>query len=191
MKKLDAKKIAVMAMLVAISVVLVYLLRFPLFASAPFLEYDPADIPILIGTIMYGPAAGLMLTVIASAIQALTVSAQSGVYGFIMHVIATGVLVTVTGLIHRRSGSIPRLVVALVCGALSMGIVMMGANYIVTPLFMNSPREFVAAMLLPVILPFNLLKAGINASVSFVLYASLRSFLKSSGIIEFRNARSA
>ena len=39
------KKLAVMAMLVALSIVLVWLIHFPIFAVVPFLEYDPADIP--------------------------------------------------------------------------------------------------------------------------------------------------
>ena len=60
------KKLAVMAMLVALSIVLVWLIHFPIFAVVPFLEYDPADIPILIGTFAYGPLAGIALTVVAS-----------------------------------------------------------------------------------------------------------------------------
>ena len=89
------RKIVVMAMLVAVSIVLVYLIHFPIFPSAAFLEYDPADIPILIGAFAYGPVAGLLITVVAAVIQGLTVSAGSGLYGVIMHIIATGVLVLV------------------------------------------------------------------------------------------------
>ncbi|MFQ9412551.1 MAG: hypothetical protein ACLR1T_18100 [Evtepia gabavorous] len=37
---------------------LVYVIHFPIFPAASFLEYDPADIPILIGTFAYGPLAG-------------------------------------------------------------------------------------------------------------------------------------
>lgn len=59
----EVRKLAVMAMLVAVSVVLVYLVHFPIFPAAPFLEYDPADIPILIGAFAYGPLAGILLTV--------------------------------------------------------------------------------------------------------------------------------
>ena len=40
-----------MGSLVAVSIVLVYLIHFPLFPAVAFLEYDPADIPILIGTL--------------------------------------------------------------------------------------------------------------------------------------------
>ena len=54
-KKTDIRKIVSMGMLAAISIVLVYAIRLPIIPIAPFLEYDPADIPILIGTFIYGP----------------------------------------------------------------------------------------------------------------------------------------
>ena len=68
-------RLAKMGMLVAISVVLVYLIHFPIFPAVAFLEYDPADIPILIGTFAFGPLAGVLLTVVTSIIQGVTVSA--------------------------------------------------------------------------------------------------------------------
>lgn len=174
------KKLTVMAMLVAISVVLVYLVHFWIFPSAPFLEYDPADIPILIGAFAYGPFAGLALTVIASGIQALTVSAKSGVYGFIMHVIATGTLTVVSSIIYKKMHTKGGAALGLFCGTIAMGIVMMVANHFITPVFMGAPTQVVDAMLLPVILPFNLIKAGINSIVTFLLYKSVSiNFIKS------------
>ena len=77
-------KIAKMGVLAAISIILVYFVRFPIFPAVPFLEYDPADIPILIGGFAFGPLAGILLTVIVSVIQGLTVSAASGIYGILM-----------------------------------------------------------------------------------------------------------
>ena len=71
--------LAKLGILAAISVVLVAIVHFPLIPAASFLEYDPADIPILICAFAYGPVAGIIVTVIAAAIQALTVSASGGV----------------------------------------------------------------------------------------------------------------
>ena len=157
-------------MLVAISVILVSLVHFPLFPAAAFLEYDPADIPILIGTFAFGPWAGLLLTIVASAVQALTVSAQSGLYGFLMHIISTSILCITAGTIyqhkHTRSGA----AIGLACGTLAMGIGMLLANHFITPLFMGVPTAAVDGMLLPIILPFNLLKAGINSTITFFVY---------------------
>ncbi len=50
---------------------------------------------------------------------------------------------------------------------------MMVANHFITPAFMGAPVEVVDAMLLPVILPFNLIKAGINSLVTFLIYKTI------------------
>ena len=166
------KKLTTIAMLTAISAVLITLVHFPLFPAAAFLQYDPADVAILIGTFAYGPLAGLSITVIASAIQAFLLGGD-GVYGFLMHVIASGTLALVAGIIyhfvHTRSGAL----IGLVCGTIAMGIMMMGANHIITPYFMGAPTEVVDAMLVTVILPFNLLKAGINSVITFAVYKTV------------------
>ena len=101
-QKSQSLKLAKMAMLVAISIVLVMVIHFPIFPMVAFLEYDPADIPILIGTFAFGPGAGILLTVVVSLLQGLTVSAGSGVYGIIMHILATTTLATTAGLIYRK-----------------------------------------------------------------------------------------
>ena len=179
--KIKTRQLTVMAMLVAISVVLVYALHFPLFPSAPFLEYDPADIPILIGTFAYGPLAGLLLTLVASGVQALTVSAQSGVYGFLMHMISTCTLCLTAGIIYKYNRTRLRAAIALICGTLAMGLVMLLANHFITPYFMGVPAAVVDQMLLPVFLPFNLLKAGINSCVTFFVYKTISvHFIKNS-----------
>lgn len=167
------RKLAVMAMLIAVSIVLVYLIHFPIFPAATFLEYDPADIPILIGAFAYGPAAGILLTLVAALIQGFTVSAQSGVYGILMHIIATVVLVLVASGLYRIRHTKSGAIIGLVLGTICMGLVMMVANHFITPTFMGAPVEVVDAMLLPIILPFNLIKAGINSIVTFLIYKTI------------------
>lgn len=171
------KKLAVMAMLVALSVVMVSLVHFPIFPAAAFLEYDPADIPILLGALLYGPLAGILLTVVASLIQGFTVSAGAGLYGILMHIIATSVLVLVASGLYRWKRTTAASIVGLVLGTLAMGGVMMVANHFITPYFMGVPVQVVDAMLLPVILPFNLLKAGINALLTFLVYKAIARFI--------------
>lgn len=169
-------RLAKMGMLVAISVVLVYFIHFPIFPAVAFLEYDPADIPILMGTFAFGPLAGVLLTVVTSVIQGLTVSAQSGLYGIIMHIIATSVLVLVAGLIYKKNKTRKGAVLALICGAVAMALVMICANMVITPLFMGVPRTVVWD-LMPFIAGFNLVKAGINGLVTFLLYKRISGFL--------------
>ena len=47
---------------------------------------------------------------------------------------------------------------ALIAGTVAMGLVMMVANHFITPYYMGVPTEVVDAMLVTVILPFNLLR---------------------------------
>ena len=181
------KKLAVMAMLVALSIVLVSLVHVPIFAPVAFLEYDPADIPILIGTFAYGPLAGIVLTVVASLIQGFTVSAQSGVMGIAMHIFATSTLVLVAGTIykirHTRSGA----VIALAAGVLAMTAAMMVFNHFITPYFITpdwsdaaavaANRAYVDTLLVPFIAPFNLIKAGANSVVTFLVYKVVSRYI--------------
>ena len=44
-KSARVKKLALLAMFTAIGAVLITLVHFPLFPAAPFLQYDPADVP--------------------------------------------------------------------------------------------------------------------------------------------------
>ncbi len=172
----NTRKLAIMAMLVALSIVLTVLIRVP-YPPAPFLEYDPADVPILVGAFAYGPVAGFVLTVVASVIQGFTVSAHSGLYGILMHIIATSTLVVIASYIYRVKHTRVGAVIGLVSGTIAMAVVMMIANHFITPLFMGVPTEQVDSMLIPIILPFNLMKAGFNSIITFIVYKAVSKFI--------------
>lgn len=170
-------KLAKMAMLVAISVVLVFIVHFPLFPAAPYLEYDPADIPIFIGTFAFGPLSGVVLTVLVSVIQGTTVSASGQIWGILMHIMATGSFAVVAGNLYKHRKDRKSAVIALVLGVLVMTAVMCAANLVITPIYSGMSRSAVAALIPPVILPFNLIKAGVNALITFFLYKRISPFL--------------
>lgn len=173
--KTNVKKLTTLAMLTAISVVLVYVIRFPAFL--PFLEYEPGQVPILIGTFAYGTMAGLALTVVVALVQGLTVSSGAGIIGILMHIIGTGSFILVAGNVYKLHRTKKGAVLALVLGSLVMTISMVIWNVIVTPIYMGAPREQVIALLVPAIIPFNLMKSGINSVVTLLLYKSISKFL--------------
>lgn len=175
MTQKNTVKLAKMGMLVAISLLLVNI-HFPIFAPIPFMEYDPADIPILIGTFTFGPIAGLMITVVTALLQGFTVSAASGLYGILMHIVATGTYVIVAGAIYKHHKSKKSAIIALAVGTLAMAAVMVPANYIITPYFMGVPTSGITAVL-PFIIAFNLVKAGVNGIITFFLYKRVSDFL--------------
>lgn len=171
-----AEKVAKMGMLIAVSIILVYLIRFPLIPMADFLEYEPGDVPILIGGFAFGPLAGVLMTLIVCVIQGVTVSAKSGLYGILMHMIATGALVFVSSSVYKFNKTKHGGEMALVFGSIAMVLIMIPANLIITPLFMGVPREAIVKML-PFIILFNILKAGINSLITFFLYKKISGFL--------------
>ncbi|SKC58944.1 ECF transporter S component [Maledivibacter halophilus] len=172
------KKMTTMAMLIALSVILIYTIRFPIIPSAPFLEYEPADIPIIIGALIYGTVNGLILTVVASFIQALTVSSASGWIGFVMHVLSTGTLVLVSSTIYHRIRSFKGLVIGLILSCFAMTLVMVPTNLFFTVKFLGVPYEAVKSMLIPAIIPFNLLKSIINSVAIGFVYKGIRVVIK-------------
>lgn len=171
----NIKVLITLSLLTALSIVLMLFVRFPIFPSAPYLEYEPMDVPILIAGFAFGPAAGLIVTAVSSLIQGLTVSAAVGGWvGILMHFIATGTLVTVSSLIYRKKQTVWGAAIALAFGTLAMAAVMIPANLIITPAFYGTPVDVVKSLLLPVIIPFNLIKAGINSAVTFVILKPLK-----------------
>ena len=178
----SVRKISIMAMLTALSVILVYLIRFPIFPAASFLEYDPADIPILIAAFMFGTVPGLAVTLVVCILQGLTVSAQSGIIGIIMHFMATGSMVIAVGLISRRNTVSVRNYIAAVVGSLAMTVVMILLNLVITPFYMGVPVSVVKGLLLPAIIPFNLIKAGVNTFFAVHIFIILNVAFKKAKI---------
>ena len=179
--KFTVEKLARLAMMTAVSVVLLLILRLP-WPAAPYLVYDPADVPIYITAFAFGPMEGLAVTLVVCLIQAFGLGGD-GLYGFLMHFVATGIVAVIIGMIYRRNKTKKTAVKALVTGVIVTVVVMCIMNIIVTPVYMGAPREAVIAMIPTVIIPFNLLKAGLNAVFTFLLYKRISGLLHGSGRI--------
>ena len=82
--------------------------------------------------------------------------------------------------IHNAAGA----VIGLVIGVAASTCAMLLWNYLITPIYMGVPREAVAAMLLPVFLPFNLAKGSINSAFALVIYKPLITALRKAGFVE-------
>jgi riboflavin transporter FmnP len=172
------ERLSYMGNLSAIAVVLILFVRIPLMAAAPYLVYDMADVPILLGAYLFGPLAGLLILTVVCSIQAFMLGGN-GIIGFIMHMASSGTLVLIAPFLYRRLGSTDRgLVVSLVAAGLLSAGLMIPLNLIFTPLLFGMPLSAVASLIIPVVLPFNLIKAGLNSVLFFLLFKSLRLALK-------------
>ena len=177
--EMSTAKLAKLAMMTAVSIVLLLLVRIP-WPPAPFLVYDPADVPIYITAFAFGPIEGLLVTLVVCLIQAFGLGGD-GIYGFVMHFVATGLVAVIIGSMYRKKKTKKTAIVSLVTGVIVAVVVMCIMNLIVTPIYMGAPRASVVAMLPTVIIPFNLVKAGVNALLTFVLYKRISGLLHGTG----------
>ena len=175
-KKFSVKLIAKMGMMAAIACVL-GLFRFPILPMVPFLTYDFADIPIIISAFAFGPVAGLLITVVVSFIQAFLLGGDQ-LYGFIMHILASGAFVIVASLIYKGHKTKKMAIVSLIAATLVMIVVMGAANYFVTPYYYGgAAMKEMVVKIMPFILLFNLIKGVANSLITLLVYKRISPFL--------------
>ena len=134
-----------------------------------FLKYDPKDIIIAVGGLLFGPLTALAVALTVSLAETVTVS-ETGILGLLMNVISSCSFACTASLIHRRRPTARGAATGLLCGWGCMTVVMLFWNYLIAPVYMGWPREAVAKLLLPAFLPFNLIKGGLNAAITMLLY---------------------
>ena len=176
-------RLVLTAMMAALSVVFMFIVRFSLLPGAKFLEYDMGDIPVILSTLFLGTPSGAFVLVFVSLIQALTVSAASSWQGFVMHVLATGAYVITLKLFMRKADGRKQLITGTIASTIVLTAIMIPLNLIFTPLYLNTTVEAVLQLMLPAIIPFNFLKGIINSLIIILLYAPLKEILKKSNML--------
>lgn len=162
----DTRRLTLLAMLSALAYVVMVVGRIPIVL---FLKYDPKDVVVTFAGLLFGPLSALAVSAVVSVAEMLTVS-DTGLLGLVMNVLSTAAFACTASWIYRRRRTLGGAVLGLVAGTLLMSAVMLLWNYLLTPLYLHQPREAVAALLLPAILPFNLFKGGLNAALTLLLY---------------------
>ena len=176
------RKLTLMAMFAALAYVVMLVGRFPI-SSVDFLKYDPKDLILAICGFVLGPLPALAVTVVVSFIEMLSVS-STGPIGFFMNVLSSAAFVCPAAAIYKKRHTLRGAAAGLATGVVLMTALMLLWNYFITPLYMGYPREAVAAMLLPVFLPFNLIKSALNAALTMLVYKPVSRALKRSGLVE-------
>lgn len=141
-----AKRITTIAMLCAVSYAVMAVGRVPVVL---FLKYDPKDVIITLGGLIWGPFTAFIVSVIVSFIEMLSVS-DTGIIGCVMNILSTCAFACTASIIYKKWHSL--------AGA-------------------------AAGLLLPAFLPFNLIKSGLNAAFTFLLYKPVITALRKSGYL--------
>ena len=181
----NVRTITSLAMLAAIAYV-VMLLSKMLPQVSGFLQMDLKDTVICVGGFLFGPLAAAIISIVVPVLEMLFAS-DTGPIGFIMNALATCAFCCTASYLYKKMHTKKGAVLALICGVLAMTAGMVVFNYFITPYFITpdladtaavaANREFLKTLLVPVIVPFNLIKAGVNSVVTFLVYKTVSRHL--------------
>lgn len=179
MNQEKTKKVVILGMFCALAFIAAAVCRIPIVL---FLDYEPKDVIIAIGGFIYGPLAAMTVSFVTSVVEMATISG-TGPIGMIMNVLASCSFACTAAFIYKKVHTVRGAVIGLIAGSLLMTTVMILWNYLITPIYLGYPREAVAELLVPAILPFNLLKSGINTAVTLLIYKPVVTALRKSGLL--------
>lgn len=166
-----------MALLCAVGVLLSFV-EFPLLPGVTWLKYDASAVPALISGFAFGPAGGVAVGLVGAAIHGILFADFSGA---VMNMLVVTAFVAPSALLWRRSKTLAGRVAALAAGCASMVVFAILGNLVITPAWLGVPLEAVVAMIVPVLLPFNLLKAAINAVLGAAVLRAIQPLLGGRG----------
>jgi len=174
------KKIAMLAMLAAIAYVVMYFGRIPVVL---FLKYDPKDVIITIGGLIFGPLSAFAVSAVVSLVEMVTAS-DTGIIGCIMNILSTCAFACTASAIYQKLHKLRGAIIGLVVGIIVMTIIMLLWNYLLVPLYTpNMTREAVLTLIPSAFLPFNLLKGSLNAAITILIYKPVVGGLRKSGLL--------
>jgi len=181
------KQLTTLSMLTAMSFLLGAFIRIRgIIPIAPFLTYDAKDVGILIGGFMFGPLAALLMSVVLALLEMVTIS-DSGPIGAIMNTLASASFACTAAAIYSRMRNRNGAIIGLVVGSLVATATMLLWNYVMIPIYTPTiTRQMVAGLILPGLLPFNLIKTGINSVVVLLVYKHVSRALKAAGFYQLK-----
>jgi riboflavin transporter FmnP len=177
MRKEKLIKSTVTGVFCALAFILTVVLRF----KVSFLSFDLKDTVIAVISLMYGPLYGVASAGVVALLEFLSVS-DTGVYGLIMNFASSATFAFVAGVIYKNKRNFKGAILAVVFSVISVVIVMMLANILITPYYMGVSAKTVIGLIPTLLLPFNFCKALINAAATVVIYKPIRNILRKSGI---------
>jgi riboflavin transporter FmnP len=177
------KRITVIGMLSAVAYIFTLIGHFVPIAFNDFLKYDPKDAIIVIAGLSLGPVASLIISVVVALLELVTIS-TTGPIGCLMNIISSASYACVASLIYKKFRSIKGAIAGLTVSSVLTVALMLLWNYFVTPLYMGAPREVIEAMLLPVFLPFNVIKCGLNTALTLLIYKPCVKAMRQIGLLQ-------
>lgn len=178
------KRMTVISMLSALSFLLL-LFAFPIIPGFAFLKIDFADIPIFIGTMLFGPLWGTLVGILMMVIDILVKDGNPiGLLGIMVRVVASICFITPIYYSIYKTNNLKRIIMGLVSGTILMTLVMFIINlYITLPLYFKlsdfNSNISIFKIVLEGIIPFNIIKGILEGFIIvWINFKVYRRFIK-------------
>lgn len=185
----STQKLVTIPMLAAVAFILQYL-EFPIPLMPSFLKLDFSTLPALIGGLVYGPVAGIIVEVLKNALHMLFKNTDGLLIGELANVVAGASFILVAVSMQRLGQGKKGFLLGLALGTLLMSAVMAVANaFFLLPAYAalyQMPMETllstfgatsVWSLVLYGIVPFNIFKGAMLSLVAYPVYVKLGSRL--------------
>lgn len=179
------------AVMAAIAAVLMYI-EFPLPGFPPFLKLDVSGVPVMVGSFMYGPVAGVAVAAVKSILHLF--STTSAGVGELADFLMTGSFAFAAGVVYKKCKSRKGAFISLAVGTLVLVAVGALANYtIILPFYaklmplnaiiaacqaVNPAIKDLGGYILFGVVPFNLLKGVVIGAVTLGIYKRISVLFK-------------
>lgn len=169
----STRQLVTMALMCALSAVFQFI-QIPIIPGVTFLTYDPSLVPAMVCGFAFGPAAGIVVGTIASVIHGLVLGEW---VGSLMNIVAMVCFVLPAALIYRKSHTLTGAIVGLVVSCIAATLGALASNLTIGVWFWYGSVDVIVPMLLPAIVPFNLVKTILNSVLTCVVYKSISNLI--------------
>ena len=173
---MNTRKLTTIAIMSALATILAITIHFPIIPLVSFLEFEPKGVILAILGFVYGPLSVLAASCVCAVLEVLFLGGT--ILDMLMNVIANCSFALVAALVYKKLHTQKGAYISLAIGVVTVVITMSIWNYIITPIYYGIPRSAVAELLIPGIMPFNLIKYGVDALIVVYLYKPVVSFLR-------------
>lgn len=200
MKKIFAtKNLVLMAIFSALAAVLM-LLEFPLpFIAPSFYEIDLSEIPVLIGSFIMGPVAGVIIEAVKILLILLIRGTDTAYVGELANFIIGCCFIVPAGVIYKKNKTKKSALIGIATGTMLMAVAGVIINYaILIPFYVKAfgmPLNLILDMgakinplisnkwtfVLICVAPFNIVKGIIDSLITALVYKRISTFIKGIG----------
>lgn len=169
----STRQLVTMALMCAIGTLLSFI-EFPLLPGVTWLKFDASNMPAMVAGFAYGPAGSVAVGIVTAIIHGLLMADFTGA---LMNILVVTCFVLPAALIYKKKRTYKFAIIGLVFSIIAGVIGSIIGNLLLTPSWLGVPFDAVVALIIPVLIPFNLLKGLLNSVITLIVYKSISNII--------------